>query len=161
MKRFRYAHQVALDVAFSRERVAARRFAGARDAHLLALARRRVIDLDARGVRAALLVQSCGRPGESIRGGAVELIAYERCLAIFAMRLRAAETKIAKVESELAVARELVATRRNERDALERHRRRAAEAHALACDRIEANELDEAAGLAYEARVRDARKDAA
>ena len=55
----------------------------------------------------------------------------------------------------------LLVTTRGFRDALERHRRRAAEAHALACDRIEANELDEAAGLAYEARVRDARKDAA
>jgi hypothetical protein len=161
VKRFRYAYQVALDVAFGRERVAARKFASARDAHLGALAQRAAIDLGEGDLRAALLAPSRAFPSATIRGGSVELIAYERCLAVYATRRRAADAKIALLEGELLRAHELLATRRNERDALGRYRRRAAEAHTLACDRIESNELDEAAGLAHEARVRDARKHAA
>ncbi len=161
MKRFRYAHQLALDVACERERVAARRLAAARDAHLHSLAARTAIDCDERALRTALVAQSCDRSGVAIRGGSVELVTYERCLAVFATRRRAVDSVVAGAEGDLADARELAAMRRNERDALDRHRRRAAEAHALACDRIEANELDDAAGLAHEARVRAARKDAA
>ncbi len=163
MKRFRYAHQVALDVACDRERAAARQVASARDAHSGALALRAAVDRDERVLRAALLVDATAsdRPGVMIRGGVVGLVAHERCLGVYATRRRGADAKIERFERDLMRARELLATRQNERDARERHRRRAADAHALACDRIEANELDEVAGLAYEARARDARKDAA
>lgn len=161
MKRFRYAHQVALHVASDRERAAARQFASARVAHLAALAHRADIDRDEGDLRADLLSPSRDFPSMTIRGGAAQLVAFERCLAIYAKRRCSADAKIALSEGEHLRAREHLATRRNERDALERHRRRAVEAHALACDRIEANELDEAACLAHEARVGDARKDAA
>ena len=160
MKRFHYAHQAALHVASDRERAAARQFASARVAHLAALAHRADIDRDEGDLRADLLSPPRDFPSMTIRGAA-QLVAFERCLAIYAKRRCSADAKIALSEGEHLRAREHLATRRNERDALERHRRRAAEAHALACDRIEANELDDASCFAREARVGDARKDAA
>lgn len=161
MKSFRYAHQVALDVACHRERAAARRCATVRDAHRHALAERDAILVDERGLREVAFGQSFERPGATIYGGARALVAYERCLAVFSMRRRVADAEIANAGLALAAARKELALRLNERDALERHRRHAAEAYALARARSEARELDDAASLAHEARARDARKDAA
>ena len=182
VKRFRYAHQPALDIAVAREREAARVFGLARDACAAAMTARARIAACEAAVRAEVMcalapaaVTAVAAPvggAPPIAGVAVAVaaggpmpvaaafIASERCLTALAHRRVHADAGVAKAQAGAAAARDVLVRRHRERDALDRHRARQRAVDLLARERAEATQCDEAAALAYEARFRAARKDA-
>lgn len=176
VKRFRYAHQPALDIAVIRERDAARALGLARDACAAATTARARIAACEAAVRAEVMcalapaaVTAVAAPVAGVAvavaaGGpmpvAAAFIASERCLTALAQRRVRADAGVAKAHAGAAAARDVLVRRRRERDALDRHRARRRAVDLLARERAEATQCDEAAALAYEARYRAARKDA-
>ncbi len=168
MARFRYAHQAALDVAVARENEASRAFAIARRAYdtgAVTLERLATSDATVRAqMRGGIPAFRNGRWSRGVSVSAtpppVPLAAFlavgDGALAVVAARRAHAASRVADLTARVATARDELVRRVREREALERHRGRAREVHERVAAEADEVAADEAATLAYGARVREA-----
>lgn len=157
MARFQYAHRAALDVAVAREGEASRTFAIARracEAGAAALECLAIADTTVRAQMRGRWSRDVPSPTTAPVLRAAFLAAGDGALAVVAARRAAAVARTASLTARVAEARDELAGRIRDREALERHRGRVREAHELAVARADEAACDEAATIAYGARVR-------